>query len=113
MRLKTAVVTAVLAGTLAGPAALNASAASRARSDAATREINAALTRAGVRGQDAAAIRKALTKLESRRADDSAPASDPVGVLESVISEVEFDVSSSNIQAILEDLPGFGPYGSL
>jgi hypothetical protein len=35
---------------------------------------------------------------------------DPVGVLESVISEIEFDLSGANIQSLLWDLPGFGPY---
>jgi hypothetical protein len=90
MRLKTAVLTAVLAGSLAGPSVVGASASSRSRSVNATRATSASRTRAGVRGQDATA--------------------DPVGVLESVISEIEVDLSGANIQSLLWDLPGFGPY---
>jgi len=110
MRLKTAVLTAVLAGSLAGPSVLDASAATRGSSVTAQRAIGAALTRAGVSHQDASAIQSALRKLESRPADDSAAGPDPIGVAESVLSELEFDISAGNIQAILWDLPGFGPY---
>jgi len=99
MRLKTAVLTAVLAGSLAGPAALDASAANRDRSVSAR-----------VQSHDSRAVRNALRKLKSLAADDSAPAADPIGVVQSVISEIEFDLSPSNIQSILWDLPGFGPY---
>jgi hypothetical protein len=94
MRLRTAVLTAVLAGSLAGPSVLNASAANRPHSVAATR----------------AAASKELKKLKSLAADDSVPAADPIGVVESVISELEFDLSTGNLQAITWDFPGFGPY---
>ena|ERR1700722_5565123 len=98
MRLKTAVGTEVLAGSLAGPSVVEASAANHARSVTATRATRAS------------AIRKALSAPKSVGADDTAPAPDPVGVVDSVISEIEFDLSGPNIQAILWDLPGFGPY---
>jgi hypothetical protein len=89
MRLKTAVLTAVIAGSLAGPSVVEASAASRShRSTAAT-------------------------TVKSRPADASSPLGDPLGVVESVISELEFDLSPANLQTILWDLPGFGPYGTL
>jgi hypothetical protein len=97
MRLKTAVLTAVLAGSLGGPSVLDASAANRDRSITAPRA-------------SAAAIRKALSAPKSLAADDTPPAPDPLGVVDSVISEIEFDLSGQNIQAILWDLPGFGPY---
>jgi hypothetical protein len=93
MRLKTAVLTAVIAGSLAGPSALDASAATRSRSASATR---------------AHSTRNAVSGPKSVVADDPAP--DPVGVVDSVISEIEFDLSPQNIQALLWDLPGFGPY---
>jgi hypothetical protein len=110
MRLKTAVLTAVLAGSLAGPSVLDASAANHARSVTATRAIGSSLKAAGIRGQDAPAIRNALSKLGSVAADDPAPGPDPIGVVDSVISEIQFVLSGQNIQAILWDLPGFGPY---
>jgi hypothetical protein len=91
MRLKTAVVTAVVAGSLAGPAVVNASAATRSHTH-------------GV---------KAASKAKSRPADDTTPGGDPVGVLESVITEIEFDLSGGNLTAITWDFPGFGPYGTL
>jgi hypothetical protein len=87
MRLKTAVVTAVLAGSLAGPSVVEASAANRSHHSV-----------------------QATSKARSRPADDSAPGADPIGVLQSVISEIEFDASPGNVQALLWDLPGFGPY---
>jgi hypothetical protein len=103
MRLKTAALTAVLVGSLAGPSVLNASAATRAHSTAASR---ASSTRASVRSHRAPAIRKAT----SVPADATDPGPNPVGVVESVITEVQFVLSGPNIQAILWDLPGFGPY---
>jgi hypothetical protein len=86
MRLKTVVATAVVAGSLAGPSVVNASAASRSHSPTAA------------------------SKVKSRPADTTTPGGDPVGVLESVVSEVEFDLSGGNLQSLLWDLPGFGPY---
>ena len=91
MRLKTAVLTAVLAGSLAGPSVVEASAANRSH---AKRSHAVTATRAA----------------KSSPADASDPGPDPVGVAESIISEIEFDLSAGNIQAILADLPGFGPY---
>jgi hypothetical protein len=90
MRLKTAVLTAVVAGSLgAGPVVANASAATRSHSATAK------------------------SKAKSRPADTTTPGGDPVGVVESVISEIEFDLSGANLQTVLWDLPGFGPYGTL
>jgi hypothetical protein len=91
MRLKTAVLTAVLAGSLAGPTVVDASAATHSRS-ASAKSVS----------------RKASSK--AKPADTTPPGPDPVGVVESIISEVEFDVSGSNLQSLLWDLPGFGPY---
>jgi hypothetical protein len=89
MRLKTAVLTAVLAGSLAGPTVVDASAATRSHS---AKSVS----------------RKASSK--AKPADTTPPGPDPVGVVESIVSEIEFDVSGSNIQSLLWDLPGFGPY---
>jgi len=86
MRLKTAVLTAVLAGSLAGPSVVEASAANRSH------KVTAA------------------SKAKSRAADDPAPGGDPAGVAESIVSELEFDLSPGNLQTVLWDLPGFGPY---
>jgi len=89
MHFKTILVTAVVAGSLAGQSVVNASAATRSH------RITAA------------------SKAKSRPADSSTLGGDPLSVVESVISELEFDVSPQNLQTILWDLPGFGPYGSL
>ena len=96
MRLKTAVITAVLAGSLAGPSVVQASAANRSHRVTAASKAKASKAKA--------------SKANSSPADDSAPAPDPLGVVQSVISEIEFDLSSGNVQALLWDLPGFGPY---
>ena len=107
MRLKTAVLTAVIAGSLAGPSVIEASAATRSHSVAASR---AAVRRRAASATRTRALRTELKKLQSIAADDSTAGPDPVGVVESVISEIKFDLSGGNIQAILWDLPGFGPY---
>jgi hypothetical protein len=90
IRLKAAAATAVLAGLLAAPAALPASASASAAAPAR------------VSSREAAAIRAALL----RSHDEENP-------IAGIISELQFDVSPGNIAAILEELPGFPPYGSL
>jgi hypothetical protein len=90
LRLKTALLTAVIAGSLAAPSVADASAHGSARSGSAKK--------ADVRSQDG---------------NSPTPIGDPIGVVQSIISEIEFDLSPQNLQTILWDLPGFGPYGSL
>lgn len=88
IRLKAAAATAVLAGLIAAPAAVPASAS--------------AATAHRVSAREPAAIRAAVVR-----------AHDEQNPIAEIISELELDVSPGNIEAILGDLPGFPPYGSL
>lgn len=86
-RLKAAVAAAVLAGSLAGPTVLSASAATH----------QAQLSRRQVAAIRAAALR----------------AHDLENPIVEIIQEIELDVSPANIESILQDFPGFPPYGTL
>lgn len=94
MRLKTAVLTTVLAGSLAGPTVVEASAATRHHS--AKKSV--------------AAVHGTSSKPASVPADDPTPTTGAIGVIDSIIQEIAFDLSGPNLQTVLWDLPGFGPY---
>jgi protein-disulfide isomerase len=100
-RIKAVALVAVLAGALAGPSVSGAVAATTQSANRVT------LTRAQRRELKEL---KELKALQTRDASTSPP-SGPALAVQDGIQNLEFDVSSDGIQALLGDFPLVGDYG--
>jgi hypothetical protein len=107
LSLKAAVVSAVALGcTVAGPAVANASAATATPKVAPAAQITSALSHAGVSPLLIPAFRAAVQKLEA--SDTTAPTPDTL--LDQVTEVIQRYLEPDQLEMVLWDLPGFGPY---
>jgi hypothetical protein len=97
-RFKTAAIATVLVGALAGPSVTGAVASTHSAK-------RAALSRSEKREL------KALKTLKASRATTTDPPTGPELAIDDAIQNLEFDLSSQGVQALLGDFPLVGDYG--